>query len=131
MMRPTPRSLLCFAPLLLAACGSVPTRTFQFDAITVDEKPLPCLVVIGDDWVGAAERHQMINVEGKDDVLNVTLKFDRAEVDVTVAAVEVNPDTLKPERIPRSRMDRSDFIAEPRKIRLTDPQTQMFILPRK
>ena len=48
-----------------------------------------------------------------------------------IAAVEVNPDTLKPERIPRSRMDRSDFIAKERKIRLTDPQTQMFILPRE
>jgi hypothetical protein len=131
MKRPTSRSVLCLAPLLLAACGSVPTKTFVFDAITVDERPLPCLVVVGDDWVGAAERGQLINVDNKDDTLSLALKFDRAQVDVTVAAIEVNPDTGKPERIPRSRLERSDYVAEPRQIQLNDPQKQLFILPRK
>lgn len=131
MSSPLQRSVLLIAPVLLAACGSVPTRTFQFDAITVEEQPLPCIVVVGDDWVGAAERHQFVNVDKKDDWLSLPVKFDRPEIEVTVAAVEVNPDTGKPERVPRSRMDRSDYIAEPRRLQLTDPEKQLFILPRK
>lgn len=116
-----------------AACGSVPTRTFQIDAIDVDEKPVPCLVVIGDDWSGAAEHNQLVNVAG-DDTLALTVAFARPEVDIIVAAVPVDPATGKPRKFPKSRTESTDatgFLADARRIRLTDPERNLFILRRK
>lgn len=130
-MRRHQRLFLLAAPALLTACGSVPTRTFQFDAVSDAGTPLPALVVVGDDWVGAAQNRQFVNIAHKDDTLPLKVAFDRAEVQVTVAAIEVNPDTGEPERIPRSRMDRSDYKAEPRQLQLRDPLKQLFILPHK
>lgn len=125
------RLLLLTVPALFAACGSVPTKTFRFDAIGADEKPLPAIVVVGDDWIGAAQKKQFVNVGNKDDELSLPLTFDRGSVEVTVAAVEINPDTGEPERVPRSRMDRSDYVAEPRRIEPTDPVKALFILQRR
>lgn len=131
-MTPTTRFVfLSLASALCTACGSVPTRTFQFDAIDVEEKPLPALVVVGDDWIGAAERQQFVNLDKNDSSLTLELKFDRAEVDVTVAAVQVDPDTGKPTKVPKSRGEPNEFVAEPRRVQITDPQMQMFILPRR
>jgi hypothetical protein len=116
----------------LAACGSVPVRTLTIDAIDVDDRPVPCLVVVGDDWAGAEEKQQFVNV-GSDNTLSLPLTFDRPELDVTVAAVVVEADGT-PRRNLRSRKDSSDatgFIAEPRTIRSTDPVRHLFILRRR
>ena len=55
------RSLFAAVGLsLLAACAGTPKRTFYFDAIDTEEKPVSCLVVIGDDWDGAATASQIV-----------------------------------------------------------------------
>lgn len=117
--------------LATAACGSIPTKTFDFDAIDVGENPRPCLVVVGDDWVAAAEKNQFVNVEG-DDQLTLTLPFASSEVEVTMAPVLV--ESGKVTRVPKSRKearDYSGFMDESRRLILTDPRRQLFILPRK
>lgn len=123
--------LLSTVAALCTACGSVPTRSFRFDAIDVEEKPLPALVVVGDDWIGAAERQQFVNLDKNDSALDLVLQFDRAEVEVIVAAVEVDPDTGKPTKVPKSRSEPNEFVAEPRRVQITDPQMQLYILPRR
>lgn len=126
-------TVLFVATTLLAACGSVPTRTFQIEAIDVDERPVPCIVVVGDDWAGAAERNQYVNV-GSDDTLALKLAFDRAEVDIIVAAVPVDTATGKPRMSPKSRTESTEatgFLADVRRIRFTDPERNLFILRKR
>ncbi|MCC7062789.1 MAG: hypothetical protein IT456_08305 [Planctomycetes bacterium] len=118
---------------LLVSCAGVPTRTFQIDAIDVDESPVPCIVVLGDDWAGAAENNQYVNVGG-DNSLALKVPFDRPEVDIVVAAVPVDPATGKPRIQPKSRTESSDatgFLADFRRVRLTDPERNLFILRRR
>ncbi len=131
---PNHRNTLLFATAtLLAACSGVPTRTFQIEAIDVDEKPVPCIVVVGDDWAGAAERNQYVNV-GSDDTLALKVVFDRAEVDIIVAAVPVDVATGKPRMSPKSRTESTDatgFLADVRRLRLTDPERTLLILRKR
>lgn len=127
------RSIACslLALLPLAACGGVPTQRFVFDAIDVSEAPRPCLVVVADDWVGAHEKNQFVNVEN-DDTLTLNVPFNSAEVEVTVAPVLVEGGKVM--RVPKSRKearDYSGFMEETRRLLLGDPPLQHFILPRK
>jgi hypothetical protein len=131
MMNAIRCSLFSLTALLATACGSVPKRSFQFDAIDVEETPRPCLVVVNDDWIGAAERNQVVNVAG-DDALAVELEFRSSEVEVTMAPVLVEGG--KVQRMPKSRKearDYSGFMEETRRLMFTDPDRQLFILPRK
>ena len=119
------------ALLTLCSCGSVPTQRFEFDAIDTGETPRPCLVVVNDDWVGAAEKNQFVNVAA-DDTLALELQFNSSEVEITVAPVLV--EAGKVSRVPKSRKearDYSGFMDETRRLMLRDPKRQLFILPRK
>jgi len=119
------------ALLTLAACGGIPTKTFEFDAIDVNEQPRPCLVVVNDDWVTAAEKNQYVNVDS-DDVLSLNLAFPTSEVEVIMAPVIVEGGKVT--RIPKSRKearDYSGFTDESRRLIMTDVKRQLFILPRK
>ena len=130
-MRFAVRAAACSAALALAACGSVPQKQFVFDAIDVEEKARPCLIVVDDDWIGAAERNQVVNVSG-DDSLPLTLEFRSSEVEITVAPILVEGGTVQ--RMPKSRKEAreySGFMDETRRLMLNDPQKQLFILPRK
>lgn len=123
-----PVSLLALATL--TACGSVPMRSFEFDAISIDEQPRPALIVVNDDWVGAAERKQFVNVDG-DDVLTIPISFQSPEVEITIAPVKM---VGGQPNVPKSRKearDASGFMDEVRKVMLTDPKRVLFILPKK
>lgn len=116
---------------LLTACGGIPTQKFEFDAIDASENPRPCLVVVNDDWVGAAEKNQFVNVAG-DDSLTLELVFQSAEVEVTMAPVLVEGGAVA--RVPKSRKEARDytgFMDETRRLMLRDPKRQLFILPRR
>jgi hypothetical protein len=116
----------------LAACGSIPTKTFEIDAIDDEEKPVPAIVVVGEDWVGAADRHQFVNVDNKDDRLPLKLSFEHGDVEITVAEILVDPDTGKPTRVPRSRSDPSKYLVpDPRRLRATDPTVELFMFTRR
>lgn len=116
---------------LTAACGSIPTKSFEFLAIDATEQPRPCLVVVNDDWATAAEKNQFVNVEGANSlVLDIT--FASAEVEVTIAPVLV--ESGKVARVPKSRKearDYSGFMDDVRRLRPTDARRQLFILTRK
>ncbi len=114
----------------MTACGGIPTKTFEFDAIDTGENPRPCLVVVNDDWVAAAEKNQYVNVE-RDDALQLVLSFPSSEVEVTVAPVIV--ENGKVARVPKTRKEARDyslFVDESRRLLITDPRRQLFILPR-
>lgn len=124
------RSLALTAFAALAACGSIPTRTFTVDAIDTGEKPVPCLVVVGPDWAGAAEKKQLVNVGG-DDTLRIEVQFEKPEVDIFVAALPLDAATGEPRVIPKSRTESTDltgYIAGTRTLRVDDPDTILFIL---
>lgn len=118
---------------LLAACGSVPKRTFEIHALSAEERPVPCLVVVDDDWIGAADRNQFVNLPpGKP--LSLEIVFERGEVEVAVAPILVNLDTGAPDWVPRRRSDENAAVRleeELRQLRPTDPQRQLFLLPLK
>lgn len=120
------------ALLCLTACGSIPSREFEFDAIDVSENPRPCLVVLNDDWASAADKNQFVNVTD-DNSLVLKIEFPKApEVEVTMAPIQVADG--KPTRVPKSRKearDYSGFVDEVRKVQLTDPRRVFFILPKK
>jgi hypothetical protein len=130
-MYPTRRLLALSLLTLTAACGSIPTRTFEFAAIDTSENPRPCLIVVNDDWVGAAERNQFVNVADAN-TLKLEIAFPVAEVEVTAAPVLVESGKIT--RVPKSRkeaVDYSGFVDEQRKLRSTDPRRVLFILRRK
>jgi hypothetical protein len=115
--------------LLGTACSSIESRQFEFDAIDFRENARPCLVVVNDDWIGAAEREQFVNVNG-DDRLLLTIEFPSAEVEVIMAPLLVLSDGGKPASIPRSRKDArvSGFKDDSRRLRVDDPRVVLFIL---
>lgn len=128
-----PIRLVLSVSMLLAAtaCGGIPTKAFEFDAIDVDERPRPCLVVVNDDWVAAAEKSQYVNVTD-DDSLQLVLPFSSSEVEVIMAPVMV--ESGKVTRVPKSRKearDYSGYMDESRRLIMTDTKRQLFILPRK
>jgi hypothetical protein len=126
------QNLAVLALALLTSCSGVPTRTFQIDAIDVDEKAVPCLVVIGDDWSGAAQKKQLVNV-GSDDTLSLTVEFTRPEMDIIVVAVPMDP-SGKPRTMPKSRSESTeltDFLGDVRRLRVKDPERNLFILRKR
>jgi hypothetical protein len=126
------RPLAVLVLAALTACSGVPTRTFQIDAIDVDERAVPCLVVIGDDWAGAAQKQQLVNV-GSDNTLNLTVEFTRPEMDVIVVAVPLDP-SGKVRAMPKSRTESTeltDFLGDVRRLRAKDPERSLFILRKR
>ena len=125
-------SLSMLACVAATACGSIPKKTFVFDAIDLQEGARPCLIVVDDAWVEAADKNQVVNFPS-DNTLPVTIEFRSSEVEITVAPLRVSGDQIS--SMPRSRMEAiqsSDFKAdEPRRLRLTDPDKQLFILQPK
>ncbi len=130
-MTPIRRLLSLTSLVALAACGSVPTREFEFRAIDTADQPRPCMIVVNDDWQTAAEKAQFVNVDGNQP-LKMTIPFPTAEVEITVAPVLV--DSGKVARIPKSRKearDYSGFNDDVRRLRLGDTRVHLFVLVRK
>ncbi|MBZ0153934.1 MAG: hypothetical protein K8J09_20605 [Planctomycetes bacterium] len=127
----TQKRLLLLPVLFTAACSGFPKKQFEFDAIDATENPRPALIVIDDDWEGAREKNQVVNVAG-DDTLPLTIEFKNSEIEVTVAPLLVEGDAVQ--RWPMSRKEateHSGFKDETRRLRLNDPTRELFILPRK
>jgi len=119
--------------LLLTACSGVPTRTFQIDAIDVEDQPVPCLVVVDGDWTAAIERNQVVNI-GSTESLPLKVEFHRPEVNIMVAPVPIDPTTGELVRLPKSREESramTEFLSGDRDVMLTDQQRTLFILRRK
>jgi hypothetical protein len=115
----------------MTACAGIPTKTFEFDALDTAEQPRPCLIVVNDDWVGAAEKNQFVNVDG-DDVRRLEITFPSSEIEVTIAPVMV--ESGKVTRVPKTRKearDYSGFMDDTRRLKTSDPTRQLFILARK
>lgn len=116
---------------LLAACGSVPTRTFEFAAMNDEEVAMPAIVVVDQEWLRAAENKQFVNIDSK--TLPLTLEYpgDRQEIEITVAAIKIDPDTHEITWVPKRSTDAHATVSEhnsSRRLRLTDPKLQLFIL---
>jgi mRNA-degrading endonuclease toxin of MazEF toxin-antitoxin module len=130
-MNPIRRLLPLSLLALCTACGSIPTKSFDFVVIDNAENPRPCLIVVNDDWIGAAERNQFVNVANNDPV-RVEIAFPVSEVEVTAAPVLVESGKIT--RVPKSRkeaVDYSGFLDDQKKLRVTDHPRQLFILRRK
>ena len=129
-----PHRLAALAALsLFAACGSVPVRTLEIRAIDNDERPVPCIVVIGgQDWTDAAQKNQFVHLKSGEP-LRLPVAFERPEVDVIVAAVPVDGEG-NVRQAPRSRPEATELtgmLADNRAVRLTDPARLLFILRRR
>lgn len=123
-----PISLLLLGSL--TACGSIPTRTFEFDVIGVDDQPQPCLIVVNDNWVEASEKKQVVNVAG-DDTLSLTIPFPSSEVEITVAPMKRGGGEPKLPKSRKEACDTSGYMDEVRKLQFTDPRHVLFILPKR
>ncbi len=133
-MRSHLRSLTAAAGLLLfAACGSIPTRTLEIRAIDNDERPVPCIVVIGgQDWTTAAQNQQFAHLKGGEP-LRLQVAFERPEVEIIVAAVPVD-EQGNVRQTPRSRPEATELtgmLGDNRAVRLTDPARLLFVLRRR
>ncbi|MBX3464526.1 MAG: hypothetical protein KF830_15260 [Planctomycetes bacterium] len=133
LTRPARRATAIAASLLFAACGSIPTRTLEIRAIDADERPVPCIVVVGgQEWSAAAKNQQFVHLKG-DEPLRLPVAFERSEVDIIVAAVPVDGQG-QVRQVPRSRPESTDMtgmLADFRRVRVTDPERMLFILRRK
>lgn len=130
-MSPTRRLLSLSLLAACAACGSIPTQQFEFRSIDTGDQPRPCLIVVDDDWAGAAERNQFTNLDGNTPLV-LTIPFKNAEVEITVAPVLV--ESGKVARVPKSRKearDYSGYMDDVRRLHLRDPRVNLFILVRK
>lgn len=118
---------------LLASCSSVPTRTFQILAMDTNKAPVPCMVIIGDDWQGAGPKNQFVNIDSER--LALTVPFDRPEVLITVAGIKLDANKKPLEPLPTTRIDATEksggYIPDQVKLRLTDPETTLFILQKR
>jgi len=115
----------------LCACGSIPTRQFEFRALDTADAPHPCMIVVNDDWETAAQKEQFVNLDGNRP-LRLSIPFSSAEIEVTMAPVRV--ENGKVTRIPKSRKearDYSNFMDDVRRLRFTDPTVHLFVLVRK
>lgn len=134
MKSPMLRPLTLCATALLTACAGVPTRTFQIDAVDVEDQPVACLIVVDGDWTTAIEQNQIVNLDGKD-VLPVTVEFHNPIVMLTAAPVPIDRNTGKPSKLPRSRDESkalTDYLCDVRDdLRITDPDRVMFIVRAK
>lgn len=127
----TRSALSLIALTALAACGSVPTQRFVFDAIDVKGEPRPCLVIVNDDWATAAEKNQVVNV-AENDQFAIDIPFPTKQVMVKLAPLVVeNGKVVKMPKRSRETSELSDYLEEARELRLRDPERQLFILRRK
>lgn len=128
----TKLALSLVACTAMTSCGSIPKQKFIFDAIDLNEQPRACLIVVDDEWDAAAEKGQIVNVTG-DDQLDVMIEFRQAEVEITVAPLTVDGNTVT--MMPTSRtqaIQMSSFKDDlPRKLRLGDPSKHVFVLQPK
>jgi hypothetical protein len=130
-MTPTHRLLSLSLLAFTAACSSVPTKTFTFTVMDNAENPRPALIVINDDWVGAIQRNQFVNVADLEPA-RIELVFNVAEVEVIAAPVLVESGKIT--RAPNSRkeaVDYTGFVDDAKRLRVTDHPRQLFILRRK
>lgn len=122
---------LSAALALLAACGSVPTRTLEIRAIDNDEQPVPCIVVIaGQDWATAAQNDQFAK---GGEPLRLKVAFENPEVELIVAAVPVDAQG-NVQKAPRSRPESTELtglLTDNRRVRFTDHARLLFVLRRK
>lgn len=110
------------------ACGSIPKKTIEFEAISVDtEQPLPAMVVVNGEWASASENKQFLNVKGSGS-LRLTIAFPSPQVMVTVAPLQTDLDTGEVIGIPQRIEDAKGHMTESRELRFTDPAYQLFIL---
>ena len=118
---------------LLASCSSVPTRTFQILSMDTNKAPVPSMVIVGDDWQGAGAKNQFVNIDNER--LALTVAFDRPEVLITVAAVKLDAQKKPITPLPTNRAEAAElsggYVPDQVKLRLTDPETTLFILPKR
>ncbi|MBL9076618.1 MAG: hypothetical protein JNL08_03890 [Planctomycetes bacterium] len=129
------RSLCAAAGLsLLAACGSIPTRTLEIRVVDTNEQPVPSLVVIaGQDWNAAAQNKQFVHLNHSSEPLRLPVAFERPEVNLVVAAVPVD-DAGAVRQTPRTRPESTELtglLGSDRPVRLTDPPRLLFVLQRR
>ncbi|MEO6593542.1 MAG: hypothetical protein ABIP94_02175, partial [Planctomycetota bacterium] len=132
MLNQSNQFLLLIAGALLASCGSVPTRTFKVRAINIDQQPVPCIVVIGDDWSGAADKRQFLNADTT--TLNLPVQFKFPAVTLTAAAMEFDAEgkPLNNLSTRSAAIEVSDYLTDVREeVRFTDPEVILFVLRKK
>lgn len=127
----TKTALTLAACIGMTACGAIPKKTFEFDAIDLEEGKRACLVVVGDSsesWSTAITQKQVMNL-GEVGALRVEIPF--ATNEVVVHLWPLGEDGTVPKSPGDARNMVSDFKRQERRLRLTDPTRQLFILDPK
>jgi hypothetical protein len=117
--------------LSLMACGGIPTQRFEFDAIDTESNKQPCLIVIGNDFGGAVENKQVVNLDG-DRPLGLDIQFEQPEVVIMAIPLKVD-ENGKVVKMPSSRSEARNLARrkdDSRTLRLRDPKMQLFVLQR-
>ena len=121
----TKGALTAIGCLAMTACGAIPTKTFRFQAINVQEVKTPCMIVIEDDWDSAISNKQVFDAS-KMDYYSLEIPF--AKRAVKVHAVPLRADGNVPKSRGDLRNNPSRYATEERELWLTDPTTQLFVL---
>ena len=114
-----------FACLAVTACGSIPTKTFEFQAINVQEVKCPCMIVIEDDWDTAISKKQVFDAS-KMEIYRLEIPFPKKQV--KVRAVPLRSDGNVPKSRGDLRNNPSRYAQQNRDLQLTDPTRQLFVL---
>ncbi|MFK7740280.1 MAG: hypothetical protein AB8H80_08145 [Planctomycetota bacterium] len=122
---------LCAVAALSTACGSVPKRTFVFDAIDTGEDPRPAMIVVDQDWLAAGQNKQFINLNSNDE-LTLDLEFKSRDIEIMAVAIRTLDGTpVSVPTNPRDAAEISEYELDSRKLRAKDAERQLFIFQRK
>jgi len=121
-------AVVCFG---LTACEGIPMKTFEFDAIDLDEEKRAALIVVGDggeSWSTATSKQQVVN-HGDVETLRLEVPFQSREITVHVWPLGESGDVPRSPGEARNMV--SDYKKQTRQLRLNDPARQLFILDPK
>jgi hypothetical protein len=108
----------------MTACGAIPTKTFQFQSINVQEVKCPCMIVIDDNWDAAISNKQVFD-STKMEFFSLEIPFAKRSVNVQAVPLPSGGN------VPKSRSDMrnnpSRYESEKRDLQLTDPTSQLFV----
>ncbi len=113
------RTLLSFGAVAsLAACGSIPKKTFDISAIDFDGNSVPCLVVVDRDTSEALEAQRYTDCE-------VVVEFTKPRMNLKLVPATRNS---QGNIVPPDDAAEKPFLEEIREVQLTDPRKHLFIL---
>ncbi|MCC6785187.1 MAG: hypothetical protein IT457_20220 [Planctomycetes bacterium] len=112
------RTILSVSTCALAACGSIPTKTFHIEAINFEGEDVPCLVEVDDKFDDARTAARYTPCD-------VTVAFTKDQMTVRVYPTRRDE---QGQVIPPEPNARGKYYEQSRLLQMIDPTKHVFVL---